>query len=388
LTRTIVVAIFGALMAAPIAARHGESPQPTATSAVSEKQLEDFAAVRGTVGYWRLAQTRQGVWWYLSPDDRVEFLNSVTTVQPFQAGRAGDDYVSADFKSRDLHRWAEGTLAKIHDAGFKGLGAWCNPVFHQMDVPMTRDLNLSQWARGCAFGSRGWRDAIEAAARRQVAPLRENKNLVGYFIDNELDWYGVEDLAEEYFRVTTAAIRKYDPNHLILGVRYKGWAPAEVVRASRKYVDAQSINYYAGDALLDGEVFAMIHRESGQAIVVSEYSFHALDGRSGDRNNVGFPGEVANQAARAEAYRTFTTRLARVPYIVGADWFQWNDEPGSGRKPDGEDVNFGVTDTKDRPYELLVSAVRETTPMLNPVHEKSGGDDGVGIYRRAYARGK
>ena len=55
---------------------------------VTESVARDFETVRGTAGYWRLGQTRQGVWWYLSPENQAEFLNTVTTVQPVQAGES------------------------------------------------------------------------------------------------------------------------------------------------------------------------------------------------------------------------------------------------------------------------------------------------------------
>ena len=65
-----------------------------------------------------------------------------------------------------------------------------------------------------------------------------------------------------------------------------------------------------------------------------------------------------------------TSRLARVPYVIGADWFQWMDEPPSGRLGDGEDANMGMVDVHDKPYELLADAVRQTTPTLNGIHSK------------------
>lgn len=189
-------------------------------------------------------------------------------------------------------------------------------------------------------------------------------------VQKRLDETWLEHLSIRYFSVTSAAIRKYDPNHLILGVRFKGYAPPQVVRASRGYTDAQSINVYHEDGKLTRELFEMLHRESGQPVVISEYSFHSLDGRSGNRNECGFPAQVADQAARAEGYKVFTSNMARVPYIIGADWFQWNDEPPAGRG-DGEDVNFGVVDIYDAPYEQLVKAIKETAPKLNPLHAES-----------------
>jgi hypothetical protein len=144
-----------------------------------------------------------------------------------------------------------------------------------------------------------------------------------------------------------------------------------VARGARGLTDAQSLNYYASDALLDSETFHSISDESDQPLIISEYSFHALDGRSGNRNASHFPAQVADQQARANDYRGMTSRLARVPFVIGADWFQWMDEPPSGRLGDGEDANMGVVDIHDRPYEALAESVRETTPILNNLHAGS-----------------
>ncbi|CAN5411616.1 hypothetical protein BH10PLA1_BH10PLA1_13800 [soil metagenome] len=427
--------------------------------------VTQFKKVRGQDGFWRLGQDLNGVWWMLDPTGQPEFINAVTTVQPFQKGRdaEGPEFVSRDYNGQDgqpnLDAWAKATLTRVKEMGFKGLGAWCNPIFHSCDVPMTRDLNVWTWQPSSSkrFYSPNWATVAEQAIKTQVELLKDNKNLIGYFIDNELEWgdgfagpgvyfdfrpsndanraqvisvikqlwptaddfnrdWGlqvksldelyawerlphdpqaaythlfnawIEHLATDYFKTTTTLIHKYDPNHLILGVRFRGYAPPEVVRASKGYTDAQSINYYVGDARLDYDMFKMMYDASGeQPIIISEYSFHALDGRSGDRNTVGFAAQVLDQQARAEGYRLFTSRLARVPYIVSADWFQWMDEPPSGRTLDGEDVNFGMVDIDDRPYESLASAVRETAGELNGLHLDSYSDDGKDVWRESFA---
>ncbi|MGC4032976.1 MAG: hypothetical protein QM754_14815 [Tepidisphaeraceae bacterium] len=445
---------------------------PTAGEALATKTAVDinaspFTTVKGQDGYWRLAKTADGVWWFVSPDGKREFLNTVTTVQPFQLARDphGISFASRDYNGTpgkydgDLNAWAAKTALRVKDAGFKGLGAWCHPVFHQIDVPITRDLNL--WKHYDAHNARmwhpDWSKIMDETVSRAVANLKDNKNLVGYFTDNELDWSDasvgprlyfdglpagdpnrieviksikalwptveayntawkaqlknwsdldtqptlsrdadsaytqlfsawLEKLATEYFARTSAIIRKHDPNHLILGVRFAGMAPREVVRASRNYTDAQSLNYYVPDAQLDPDMFSMMYAESGQPIILSEYGFHALDNRSGSRNTYGFQGQLPDQQARAEAYQLFTSRLARLPYVVGADWFQWSDEPPSGRSSDGEDVNFGIVDVDDKPYEQLVAAIRETTPQLNPLHAASVTDTHNGVFRDAFAQ--
>jgi hypothetical protein len=440
------------------------APQPVAATSKPTTQSQ-WRTVRGTPGYWRLAQGHDGVWWFVSPDNRPEFLNAVTTVQPYQLARDrnGPDFVSRDFNGLaggegDLDAWSVKTLQRVRQTGFKSLGAWCHPAFHKLDVPIVRDLNITTYmsSSGLRFYSPQWPELADRSVRVQVEPLRQNRNLIGYYTDNELDWSDeaigprahfdnltaddpsraqvmivvrkvwntlesfnadwqtsladwleintwkvlprqprasydrllsawLSHLAEDYFRLTSGLVRKYDPNHLILGVRFRAFAPDEVVRASRHYTDAQSINIYPSDAKLDADVFSKLHQLSGQPVIVSEYSFHALDGRSGNRNTFGFGAQVLDQQARADAYKLFTTRLARVPYIVGGEWFQWMDEPPSGRSADGEDVNFGIVDIDDKPYELLEAAVRKTTPMLNRLHAASAADDQKEVWRQSFA---
>jgi hypothetical protein len=420
-----------------------------------------FKILRGQEGFWRLGKTEQGVWWFVSPQGQPDFLNMVTTVQPALHGRdpIGPNYLSRDFDEKNpaaLETWAKATIQRITQTGFKGIGAWSNPILHNFDVPMTQDLNVTAWTHGgpSLMFSPDWGAIVEKAIERQAQPLAANRNLVGYFIDNELhwddfssgpatyfdelapndpnrkevlgtirstwttpdafnkdwntsigDWAALDGwhklpheapayqkllsawlshLADCYFQTTTALIHKHDPNHLILGVRYRGCAPREVVRASRSYTDAQSLNYYVCDAKLDPELFNMIGSESDQPIVISEYSFQSLDGRSGDRNTVGFDAQVLDQQARADAYRLFTSRLARVPYVIGADWFQWMDEPPSGRQADGEDTNFGVVDVDDQPYEKLAQAIAATGPTLNALHANSNEDTQQDVWRDSF----
>lgn len=427
---------------------------------VSSSTTPLFREVRGHDGFWRIGVTNEGLWWFLSPQNQTEFLNGVTTVQPALRGRdpRGPNYLSCDWNGHadqlSLSEWAQHTLGRVQSMGFKNLGAWCNPALHQFSVPMTQDLNVWHWVPYDArLYSPDWKSCAEVAIREQASPLRENRNLIGYYIDNELNWddeavgprvyfdqlptndpnrcevvrvirdtwpsvtdfnrdwntsfhdwaelehhpklpvgdkHGYELLADRwlthyarsYFQITTSLIRKYDPNHLILGCRYRGWAPPEVPEGAKGLTDAQSLNYYASDALLDFSTFRSISHLSDQPLIVSEYTFHALDGRSGDRNLSRFPAQVADQEARAAGYREMTSRLARVPFVIGADWFQWMDEPPSGRLGDGEDANMGMVDIHDKPYDLLAAAVRQTTPTLNRVHSESAVARDTTVWRQ------
>src|SRR5262245_30287526 len=171
--------------------RHTPIDSPPVPSPVDQVS---FKIIRGTPGYWRLAQSSAGVWWFVSPKDQTEFLNTVTTVMPYQDGRDknGVHYISRDWNGGltaqgDLDQWAKKTIERIRGMGFKGLGAWSHRVFHNYDIPITRDLNLWGWVPPSdrRFYSPGWLPAVEVAVKTQVLPLRDNPNLVGYFIDNE-----------------------------------------------------------------------------------------------------------------------------------------------------------------------------------------------------------
>ena len=71
----------------------------------------------------------------------------------------------------------------------------------------------------------------------------------------------------------------------------------------------------------------------------------------------------------------FGTRLqffASLPYVVGAHWFQYTDEPTLGRPKDGEDYNFGLVDIEDRPYQEITTAFTEIHADVPLLHSTAG----------------
>ena len=55
------------------------------------------------------------------------------------------------------------------------------------------------------------------------------------------------------------------------------------------------------------------------------------------------------------------------PAVIGTHWFQWIDQPATGRS-DGENYNIGLVDVTDRPYREMVEALRETHRRLFKIH--------------------
>jgi hypothetical protein len=77
--------------------------------------------------------------------------------------------------------------------------------------------------------------------------------------------------------------------------------------------------------------------------------------------------QVRDQAGRGVAYRYYVEQAASFPEFFGSSWFQWVDQPSTGRM-DGENHNIGLVDVTDRPYRELIEAIKTTHRRLQGVH--------------------
>ena len=163
-------------------------------------------------------------------------------------------------------------------------------------------------------------------------------------------------LADRYYQLMRDIIRKHDPRALYLGDRYQSFYYPEVALAAARYVDVVSCNLNAAwnDGTFPRFQLETLHALTKKPILVSELYLAARENRSGNRNAHGVYPVVSTQHERAAAARTTLEALARLPYVVGADWFQFFDEPRHGRE-DGENFNFGLVDIQNRPYAELTS---------------------------------
>jgi hypothetical protein len=164
-------------------------------------------------------------------------------------------------------------------------------------------------------------------------------------------------MAERYYSLVREIVRTYDPRGLILGDRYQSFYYPEVAKASAPYVDAASGNFNASwnDGTFVRYYLGTLHELTGKPVLVSEFYMAARDNRSGNKNDNGLFPVVGTQKERAAGFRNTVEALLRIPYVIGADWFQYYDEPTHGRG-DGENFNFGLVDIYDRPYERLTGA--------------------------------
>src|SRR2546421_5372155 len=67
---------------------------------------------------------------------------------------------------------------------------------------------------------------------------------------------------------------------------------------------------------------------------------------------------AGRESERGPAYARYLRAVADNPDFVGAHWFQYLDEPLTGRTLDGENAHIGFVTVADVPYEGLVDAAR------------------------------
>ncbi|WP_426690278.1 beta-agarase [Rhodanobacter ginsengiterrae] len=161
----------------------------------------------------------------------------------------------------------------------------------------------------------------------------------------------LRDYADAYFRTVAAAIHRHDPHHLFLGGRFAANTP-EAVAACAQYCDVVSFNVYA-DLPQHGFDASAMH-QLDKPVLLSEFHFG-----SDDRGPFG-KGVVSawNEQQRGQAYASFIATAASAPDIVGAHWFQYTDQPVSGRLLDGENSHIGLVGITDIPFGGFVEAVR------------------------------
>ena len=340
--------------------------------------------------------------------------------------------------------WEEDTLARLKKWGFNLLGAGCDPDLKHRGLVHTVFLSIGDglcWNperpdlyicpnehRPCSAFPNVFHPQFAAWADWKAhvgcAPHRDDPWLFGYFIDNELAWWGrgrrdtglfdavaklpdthsakiaqkkflaergvkgnpsdddklafLKLAADIYFRVSSEAIRRHDPNHIVMGARFAGLGGAHPVvwEVSGKYCDLVTFNVYPW-ADIDRNVVTMNRSANAERVadaftrqygyvkkpmLVTEWSFPALD--SGLPCTGGAGQRFRTQRERTQATELFARTMLSLPFFVGYDYFMWVDEPAAGISDAfPEDSNYGLINENGDAYP-------EITEMFTRLHKE------------------
>lgn len=271
----------------------------TAGAAASLSALGDRPA--GNDAFFTLHK-KGGQWMIRRPDGRRLFL----------LGRHGDDAPKArDIKEwrshygRDAKEWINGDPAAGLEQGcfnsWASGGAGCDPYCHL--VPFSGAERWGRRQQQVNYMHSDWDEWCDHVARQHCAPRRDESHLIGYFYSSSpvwlqreprAEWRGplydpammksnrgrveLRRLARRYYQCTGDAIRRHDPNHLILGDRYSGNSslPREVYEEAHSGVDVFSFQDFCDPV----ESLRAWHKVTGKPVILADTApVKALRGR-------------------------------------------------------------------------------------------------------------
>lgn len=301
--------------------------------------------------------------------------------------------------------WAGLTAGLLRSSGFNTLGRWSawDAFRPQHPIPYTTTLSFMDayaGSRPSANGERGFPHEcmpvfdpeFPAFCDRYAAALEATKDdawLLGHFTDNELPfrpdsltnflalppsdvghqaalrWLAergsapdkitpqdegdfLTETARRYYSTVVAAIRKHDPNHLVIGSRIHGRTICPAVLRGSASLDVVSVNYYhrwSPEPERTAEWVAL----SGRPFLVSEWYAMSVPPDQIPETGAGF--RVRTDAERGLFYQNMTLGLLRDKGCVGWHWFKYGgDQPG---------VHKGVVSPEFAPHEPLLRRMKE-----------------------------
>lgn len=161
--------------------------------------------------------------------------------------------------------------------------------------------------------------------------------------------------AREYFDTVAAVVREHAPHQLYLGCRFTlAYFPRQVLRACAETADVVSTNLYQPE-LREGAF-----PDLGKPYMIGEFHFGSLD------TGMFHPGlqSAEDRVDRGRKYTGYVESVAASPLFVGCHWFQYCDQPLTGRFHDGENYNIGLVSGTDIPYPALTGAARACHEQL------------------------
>lgn len=377
-------------------------------------------------GFFRVMKTDAG--WVMVDPAGYHFVNvGVNSTSPNDTMPDHKEAFARTFAGRA--DWAKKTKALLVDGlGYNSLGCWSDwKTFRDADVkmPYFRRWNLmASYGRKKRltyqkYGHAGFRGDILPVfdkgfaehcddVCKAMAETKDDPWLIGHFSDNELPfkspgmiqrylkapegdesrlavehWLAEKGIDGEqpirrddsefaalvlrtYYKTVHNAIRKHDPNHMILGSRLHGLASSQDIcyTASGPYVDVVSINYYHRWTPSQKE---LDHRGelARKPILITEWYAKGAD--SGLDNSKGAGFTVPTQADRGRFYENFTIGLLKNRHVVGWHWFRYIDD--GDHKTNGKSCNKGILSTEFDVYRELADSMRAINRVKYPLSD-------------------
>lgn len=165
-------------------------------------------------------------------------------------------------------------------------------------------------------------------------------------------------LAEQYFSKVSAALKKYMPNHLYLGSRLHGRPRGikQVVEASARYCDVISVNFY--DYPTPNEEITHPKKwgewTQDKPCLITEFYAKGLEPSNIDLQ-AGAGYMVRTQNDRGVFYQNTCLEILQSKYFIGWQYFRWIDDGTS---------NKGIVSVNNEPWTEMIAYMKELNDQV------------------------
>jgi hypothetical protein len=363
-----------------------------------------------------------GAWrtnaWTRSEESAVRYACAHT---PNLIRKYGPDYVA---------RATQSTLDRARVFGFSGLAKWCDSDAQTPRIPVLGLWAVPRLHRHPDVFDPAIRQRIEQVLREQVEPKRDDPYIIGWSCGNEYDamidasdvnaalakgadvpakkalvdralsdLYGgdvkklsaawklsatrADDLfaatpqppaadvealrqfwADRHLELIYRTVKAVDPNHLYMGnwVTPNWWVNENDWNLVARHCDVMGYDQYS--LAFAAEPARRLFRQIDKPVLLGEFSFPPdYDGRRGYGR---YGTYLHSEEEVGDTYARYLADAASDPSCIGVCWFQYRDQPLTGRGPvmgpaavvHGEHFAFGLVDVTDRPKWSIVERMR------------------------------
>ncbi len=391
----------------------------------------DNKTIRGKDGYFQVGQSLNGKWWFIDPQGKAFYHKGCTGLNA--GGMGGRRANLPPVPKNTVKTWVN----YLEEWGFNAMGAWTTSEFFDQNMPFTEIIETyyeKPWlvTKFPDVWDSKWIENVDKKCQKLCTPLKNNKMLLGYFLDNErgfmeminsnetimanaptyrydgpiksdefelpaepklnpkgigllqfclsqkqevpaaqkawkfvLDRYSsleklgqawqinitskesikelsireeilisdnyqkdnyqfIKQWVEQYYRICTEKIKKYDPNHLILGCRWGGTPGKAVLEVEKKWADIVSRNNYRANFY---ELFDEFYQEVKRPILNGEFSTWT-DHYTLFRNPIEPPGGYKPETRQKIKASETMNRLFSHPGVLGYTQYRWHGRYG------------------------------------------------------------
>jgi len=402
-------------------------------------------------------------WWFVTPEGDLFWSLGVTGIRPkndktdvthvlgreylfdylpekegqFASAWVGDDrfsfyYLNLLRKYGQIDRWRSHVFGRLNQWGINTIGNWSeDSLLFQSKTPFTKsfDTKIPAYMAGHGisdFFHPGWVAAVDSVLREALR-FKDNKYLLGYFVDNEQGWgkgdfsrfletlsdssrsreVWVEMLQQKFKTIQSlnrqrkTSFSSWDEVRLLkdrseFPLLHKEIVAFETAFAAQYFrVVSSTLKKYDPNHLYLGcrftrqpkpwhimqtagkycdvitvNVYTFIakeletwHEATQKPILIGEHHVPLASERQFPPNYKCFP-----EKERKEYYLKYVERWAKMPFSLGCHWYQFADQHLTGRSTDGECQTVGLVDITDQPHRHMIEAVNKASTEIYEWH--------------------